>query len=310
MRLCRTIALIFFVGAVLSIPGCIMEDNKGCVWAIDVSFFSQTICQPEHDYPPEIEDLLICVFDGDGVLVDYRHKNDVTIGPAYFERFDMRRNGTYSVAAWSGIADPLFAVGELTVGGTRKDDLLFRLKRSNSRTTLSENTVVYYGDSPGVYVAGSKRGASNTTVNLKEVTNRLTVVVEGLLANPEDYEICVESDDGSMTLGGRIADDEVIMFDPFERIEQVRLTACFAMLKLEPEHVNILLIRNVAENEVVFEEDLLETLLLKNPGIYLECDHDFVIRLTGTEVAEDGTYMITEIRVNEWLVYSYEWEGN
>ncbi|MFC4677192.1 FimB/Mfa2 family fimbrial subunit, partial [Dysgonomonas termitidis] len=83
------------------------------------------------------------------------------------------------------------------------------------------------------------------------------------------------------------------------------LEARLTILKLATGCNTSLVIRNRADNSELYRGDLLGTLLLKNPEVNLACDHDFTIRFTAKDQCRCGTYMITEIWVNNWLVHSY-----
>ncbi len=84
------------------------------------------------------------------------------------------------------------------------------------------------------------------------------------------------------------------------------LTAKFNTLKLETGHDDRLTIKGVGEagGEVLYNEDLLGTLLLQNPNVNLRCDHDFIIRFKVKEHID--TYVVTEVWVNDWLIHSYQ----
>jgi hypothetical protein len=69
---------------------------------------------------------------------------------------------------------------------------------------------------------------------------------------------------------------------------------------------NTLVVRHRGSGAELYRGDLLGTLLLKNPGVNLACDHDFTIRFTTADRCDCGTYTVMEIWVNRWLVHSYE----
>jgi len=78
------------------------------------------------------------------------------------------------------------------------------------------------------------------------------------------------------------------------------------MLKLETGQENTLVIKSKEGETELFRGSLLGTLLLKNPEVNLACDHDFVIDFTAEDQCDCGEYIILEIRVNNWLVHSYQ----
>lgn len=293
------------------LSGCVEQRyDSNCTQGLDISFFSRTICQPEPTYPEEITDLLICVFDNDDVLADFRYRENIALSRDYSERIEIG-NGLYMVTAWSGIDVSVFDIDELQNGVTKKDDLLFRLKRTGDNASPTDGLKVYHGESRAVYVP--KAGKSeviyeNAKVNLLEVTNRLTVTVEGLEGDIEDYSISIESDNGSMNVDGSIADDQIVKYEPVVLSDPETLRTAFTTLKLETGYNNTIIIKNDVNGTELYRGSLLGTLILKNPEVNLNCDHDFEIRFTAEDQCQCGTYTITEIWVNNWLVHSYDAE--
>lgn len=304
MELRYKIILVFV--ALLSLSGCIDEDLESCQQGIDVFLYSKSMCQQNVSYPDQIKNITLCVFDKNGMLVSYRQKDDVTLNEDYTERIDVE-SGLYTVIVWSGINDSSLDVTKLQDGETRKGDLLFRLKREQGLASSIDGKSLYYGESRAVYVENGKSDAlyEQVSVNMLEVTNRLTVTVEGLNGNLDDYEINIESDNGSMNVDGSIAEDEVIKYDFIQSVSDGILESQFTLLKLETGNNNTLVIRDKVTGEELYRESLLGTLLLKNPYVNLNCDHDFTINFTAKDQCNCGTYMITEIWVNSWLVHSY-----
>ena len=195
------------------------------------------------------------------------------------------------------------------MGKTTKEDWLFRLKRSQHIAVLMEDVQVYTGESRAVYLDGGTSGISeHTSVNLQEITNRLTISVEGLDRNKEEYEVYIESGNGSMKVSGSLADDETVRYNPVTSSDNERINEKFYLLKLETGHNNTIVIRNKISGKELYRGSLLGTLLLKNPEVDLNCDHDFTIKFTAQDQCECGTYTIKEIWVNNWLVHSYDAE--
>lgn len=305
---CKSILLTSVILLSL-VSGCIKEENENCTQGINVSFYSKTSCQTDTLYPEQIKDIALCVFDKKGILVAYQRSYDLNLQKYYSQNIEVN-SGLYSMVAWSGLDDSHYDLSNLENNVTQKSDLLFRLKRVLHDAISLEGNRVYYGESPAVYVAqasDSKPAFEHTAINLQEITNRLTITVEGL-TRAEDYEIEIESDNGSMNLDGTIAQDEVIDYHPTHLVKDEGLEAQFTILKLETGHNSTLIIKNKLDGTEVYRGSLLGTLLLKNPDVNLNCDHDFTVRFTAEDQCECGTYAITEIWVNNWLVHSYNTE--
>jgi len=306
----RPILLIYVVLlSLLSACDSLYEDGYECIQGINVSFYSKTLCQTDTVYPEQVKDITLCVFDKNGVLVSYQKSNDITLQRDYSQQVQVN-GGLYTVMAWSGLDGDHYDLTALQTGATTKSDLLFRLKRAAGLASSIEGTRIYYGESPAVYVeqaTGSEPIFENTTINMLEMTNRITVLVEGL-ARAEDYQIEIESDNGSMNIDGSIAQDDVLEHTAEHIVREGTLESTFTLLKLETGHNNTLIIKSRLDGRELYRGSLLGTLLLKNPDVNLACDHDFRIRFTAEDQCNCGTYMIAKIWVNNWLVHSYDTE--
>lgn len=310
MKLCfqsvLSISIIFYS---LFLSGCIRDDTD-CYYSptLIVSLYSMSPCETDTVYPTGIKDITLCVFDKNDILVAYVHKDNVTLGKGYTEEITVTEKGIYTVMAWSGIYTGYFDLNQPQLGQTTKKDWLFHLKRLQNIAVSIEGIQVYAGESRAVYMDGAISRSERASVNLQEITNRLTVTIEGLNRNEEEYEVYIESDNGSMQLDGSIAEDEIVRFNPMISINNGRLNERFSLLKLETGHNNTIVIRHKISGKELYRGSFLGTLLLKNPEVNLDCDHDFIIRFTTQDQCECGTYTIQEIWVNNWLVHSYDTE--
>ncbi|MCD7962932.1 MAG: FimB/Mfa2 family fimbrial subunit [Rikenellaceae bacterium] len=298
-----SLAFIFF-------QSCINDDNDSmeeCSQGLSISFYSRTKCQAEATYP-EVNDLMVFIFDKNDILVRYSQLNDINTGSGFTHTEDLE-SGLYTVTAWSGLNDYHFFINEVEEGATSKEDLLFSLERNGNQAVSLENINVYFGESNTVYVQEKTSGSvyDNIAVNILEVTNRITITVEGLPAEDE-YEILIESGNGSMNIDGEIAEDETIIYNPEEILDSEILKSRFTLLKLETGPEYTIIIRNITEDSELYRGSLLGALILKNPYVNLNCDHDFTINFTAHDQCDCGTYTIAEIWVNNWLVHSYETE--
>ncbi|MCD8260429.1 MAG: FimB/Mfa2 family fimbrial subunit [Bacteroides sp.] len=295
----------------LLLSSCVKEDEDRCdgLRGVDIRFYSSTVCQTDTVYPQQIKDLLYGVFDEKEVLVFYEQLSDVELSAGYSRRAELI-SGLYTVIAWSGISQEYYTVSGWQTGVTRKSDLLLRVIRKESKVTLPAEISLFYGESAALYIPDNKDPKTyyaQAAVNMLEITNRLTISVEGL-TNPEDFEVVIEADNGSMNVNGTLATDELIEYQATENVTGGVLNASVTLMKLETGITNTLVIRDRNSGTEVFRGNLLGTLLLKNPEVNLACDHDFTIRFTAEDQCECGTYIMTEIWVNNWLVHSYDFE--
>lgn len=295
------------------VSGCVKQSENYCpedesIQGINVSFYSRNACQDENEYPDRIKDLSIFVFNNDDILADFRKVNDIEFSSDINEKFNVEE-GLYTVLAWSGIDNQAFDIEAPVKGITTKTDLLLSLKRTGGYAESIGNVSVYFGESRAVYVSEAEDTTpiyENAAVNMLEQTNRISVSVEGLQGDPEEYEIIIESKNGSMEVGGAVAEDELIRYANSSIVAEGILYADFTTLKLETGVESTLIIRNKVTNKEVFRGSLLGTLILKNPYINLNCDHDFEIAFTVQDICDCGTYMLAEITINDWVIHSYQ----
>lgn len=288
--------------------GCIEEENRtDCKQGIRVSFYSKSSCLTDTVYPNWSSNMILCVFDQSNTLTTYITKENVELSKNYMEELLITSgSGVYTVTTWFGINTSTYDINDLKPGITKKDDILFRLKRTQESAYSLEGEQVYFGESPAFYINSKEYTVQNTTVNLQEISNRLTVSIEGINSDPEEYEIYIESSSSSMNLDGTIAQDILLRYDSEKRTStSMQVIDEFTLLKLETGYTYTLVIKNKKNEQELYRESLLGTLLLKNPYVNLDCDHDFTIQFTAKDLCECGTYTIMEIWVNNWLVHSY-----
>lgn len=286
------------------ISGCVYERTDDCPQGIDVRLYSKTPCRIDTVYP-RLSGLDLRVFDYHGRLVSDRLSSDSVLTEHYTTRMKAE-NGLYGVTAWSGLDADVF---ERHVAD-KKSSLLFRLKVSGGVAASLEGKRVYYGQSPVVFLPDPAEYGSvfeAVAIPVQEITNRLTIQVEGLPPTGA-YEAVIESANGAMHTDGSIAPGEVITYGSQASFTGVLLEARLTILQLATGCHSSLVIRNQADHSELYRGDLLGTLLLKNPEVNLACDHDFTIRFTTQDQCQCGTYMISGIWVNNWLVHSYNTE--
>ncbi|MDR0865106.1 MAG: FimB/Mfa2 family fimbrial subunit [Candidatus Symbiothrix sp.] len=289
----------------LLLSGCVYDDRSDCPQGINVEVYSQTACRPDTIYPEQIQDLTLFVFDTNGTLVSYQQNEPIQLQKGR-QQAVKASNGLFTVLAWAGLNAGLYDLDLQNI--TTRQDILFRLKRVAEQALSIEGNTIYYGESPAVFLPDPKDAGSvfeHTAINMQEITNRITVSVEGL-PNAENYEINIESRNASMNVDGSIASDEKINYASKTEVKAGVLESKFTLLKLSTGYNSTIVIKSKQDGQELYRGDLLGTLLLKNPDVNLACDHDFTIRFTTKDQCKCGTYTIMEIWVNNWLVHSYE----
>jgi hypothetical protein len=303
MRILQSVAALS-----LLCTGCgIWEDMDDCPQGIDIAFYSKTPCAIQRSYPADISDLRLYLFDERGVLAGVNTAPEVRLASDYTYTVEAK-NGLYTVVAWAGVNAETFDMATPRVGITTKDDVLFSLRNIEGRALPYDGHRVYYGESeavslpdPAIYGSVFKE----VSVNMSELTNRITVEVEGL-PSPDDYEVTIETRMGAVCFGGGEKSGNQIDYMPVVHPASDVLAASFTVMELTTGFGTSLVVCHKASGKELYRGDLLGTLLLKNPNVNLACDHDFTIRFTTEDKCDCGTYTIMEIWVNDWLVHSYE----
>lgn len=292
---------VFFLGG-----GCdsvIYDQMLDCPQGVYLKFYTKTPCDVDSLYPADIKNLNVYVFDSENKFVSEYKASNVTLSSDYEFLIPIYPHGTYSFVAWANIDDH-YELQNLQQGSTTKEDLLLRMKQTAGVADNLKGTSLYVGSSSDVSLPDpeSVLGAyyAHTAIGMALYTNRIEVVVEGVVT-PQNYHVEIGIRNSDYAVKGNILTTGQPMQYPAEYSYSNNIfSAKFTTLRLEQGYDGRIVLRE-KENKVLYDEDLLETVLLQNPNVNLNCDHDFVIRF---KVQED-TYVVTEVWVNDWLVHTY-----
>lgn len=309
----KILFMLFALGTIFG--GCdslIYDDLSDCPQGVYVKFYSMTPCQVDSLYPSDIRNLNVYAFDKNDILISSQEVKDATLGKNYRLLVPVPSHGLYTFVAWGGINDH-YTLQSFQTGKTTKKEVLLSLKHAQTVAENLTGTKLYQGISPAVMMPDPKDVGSwyeYTAVNMQEVTNRIEVIVEGLPeTDVKNYSIGLTLRNSDYTFDGQIAmKGDSINYPAQTTVTGEVISAKFTTLKLATGYHDWIIIKDTKNNKVLYHGDLLGTLLLKNPNVNLACDHDFVIRFRAKDKCECGTYVITEIFVNNWLVHSYETE--
>jgi hypothetical protein len=288
----KVLLLLLIIGC----GSCIYDDRSDCPQGINVNFYSLTECSVDTLHPV-LQNVRLFVFDANGNLVAQQQNTETAI-PAQGE-------GYLTVIAWAGLDADRY---EIVQNVTSKKDLLFRLKRTAEQAVSIAGTIVYYGESDPVFLPDPTKSGSvfeHAAINMREITNRLTITVEGL-PDAANYEIGIESRSTAMNVNSSIARDDLLHYASSTAINNGVLESKFTLLKLVTGYDNTIVVKNKQDGRELYRGDLLGTLLLKNPQVNLACDNDFTVKFTTKDQCQCGDYMIAQIWVNNWLVHSYD----
>ncbi|MDR0834750.1 MAG: FimB/Mfa2 family fimbrial subunit [Candidatus Symbiothrix sp.] len=226
-----------------------------------------------------------CIYDNDlsdcpqGIIVDFYSKTPCNVDTLYPE--------------FSNVTIALYdANGNFVPSRAKNDTINAKNGTFTVKATATDGEHRYAGESEPVFLPDPQDAGTvfkYAPINMKEITSRVTIVVTGL-PNANNYEVTIESPDA--TLDGNVS-----------KIGELDVE--FTVLNLATNFKGDVVIKTKQDGTELYRGDLLNALLLQNPTVNLECDHDFDIRFTVDDHGQTGTYAIAQIWVNNWLVHSY-----
>lgn len=313
----KILITLFALGTILW--GCdslIYDDMKDCPQGVYVKFYSMTPCAVDSTFIGQVSDMHLFTFNDKDVLVSVINQKNVSLERNY-EVLVPVTNGYYSFIGWAGVNDK-FTVASFNEGVTTKQDVMLTLKSQNKQAEALGNHQVWQGVSPVVHlqdpaVVGTEY--KYTAVNLQEVTNRINVEIElheSVLkdANPKDFTVEIVSANGTMNIDGSMPlKTEVLTYPSVVTHTDKSLKAQYSLMDLKTGYGNMITVRNIKTDEVIWHSDLIGSILLKNPDVNLECKNDFDVKFIIRDKCLDcGTYVCWEIFVEGWPVHSYTTE--
>lgn len=316
----RYIYLTFVLPLIMVLSSCdslIFDDLSNCPQGVYVSFYSKTECAQDSSYPGVVQDLYLFAFDSKDqlVAVDARHNPNLSKD---YELLMYLKPGYYTFVAWAGNLDKnVFDLSDLRINKSTKQDVYMTLKSKGATLLNVGNRKVWSGVSPVAELKSLKeKGAVDfihTSVNLLEQTNRINVEVElheSVLKDvkPQDFRVEVGSSNYSLNLNGSIRSNlPQLAYLSTNEFTANKLISKFVMLPLEYGRNNEITIVNQKDGKVVWNGDLIGSILLKNPNINLNCLHDFNIKFVIKDKCLDcHSYVCWAIYIDDWQIHSYQ----
>ena len=318
-----TLALL----SLLLLGGChpmVYEQMDDCPREVEVSLYSQSPCDAQPTYPEDMTSVLLVAYNDRGeVVATETHKGAVTAETRV--RMTLPTSDPVRVVAWSGLDEETF---DLTPGA-RADELFAALRAGRDLT----GRVIRQGVTERLLLPDlDKTGSESHTrvsVNLLELTNRITIHVLGLdepekismevtsandrygglgklldvrgRSTPYSYPVAIERKANTHT--GKPKPGCVPEYDG-------EVTGMVTTLSMESGHESFLSIHKEGLSAPVYEADLVGLVLLaakKGAPVDLRCDHDFVVELKVRRCPECGDgYEAASITVNNWQVHSVD----
>ena len=319
----RILMSLSILGVVFGSCDSLLYDNLAdCSQGVYVKFYSMTPCETDSSFIGNVSDLSVFAFDENDKLVVMHQQKDAFL-TRDFEVLMPVSNGNYTFVTWAGVNDK-FTVETFTPGTTTKKDVMMTLKiNGNSAVKLGDDKV-WQGESRTVHLPDPALFGTQyryTAVNLREVTNRMKLIVEFDRKTmkeklPKDLRVQVSSSNSIMNIDGSLKRNTPAIVYP---AQNVKLTDdvgewSFSMLDLVTgmnNNLKIILEEEgdvSGEEKIVFDNDLIASILLraKESGVSLDCENDFVVKFEIKDYCvECWTHFSCNIYVNNWLVHSY-----
>ena len=309
--------MLFALGIIMW--GCdslIYEDMADCPQGVYVGFYSMTPCAVDSTFIGDVSDLHLFAFDDKDRLVSVTHREKVLLDKN-FSLLVPVSNGYFSFIGWAGVNDN-FSTGEFKTGTTSKKDVMLALKSKNNQAFPLSDHKVWQGESPSIFLQDPVKVGSeykHTSVNLRQVTNRINVIVElhesvTDKSKPEDYTVEIASGNGNINIDGSMPlNQQVLSYPSVVSYSASSLKAQFSLMDLKTGYNNLITVKNKESKTMVWQGDLLGSILLKNNNVNLECQNDFDVKfIIKDKCLNCGTYICWAIYVNDWLIHSYETE--
>lgn len=313
------IGLLVIGTAFWSCESLIYDDLRNCPQGVYVKFYSKTMCAEDSLFIGKVPSLTVFAFDQEGKLRYLIEQEDVSLTED-FEVFVPVSNGNYSFIAWAGVNEK-FKKSTFNIGVTSRSDIMLAINSvDNIATEISAEDRIWHGESPVIFLPDPSEYGSlykYTNVNLKELTNRIKIVIEFDQTtmtnyNPSKLEVTVSSANGIVNIDGHTPLNMPILTYPSIETKLDKNTASwyYSMLDLKTGYSNTL---NIAYNEnnkkeTIFNGDLISSILFKatEKGINLNCENNFTVKfLIKDYCAECKSPFSCAIYINDWLIYSY-----
>lgn len=126
-------------------------------------------------------------------------------------------------------------------------------------------------------------------------------------SEPKDFQVEILSANSVMSVASTIPlNTPQISYPATSELTDNSYRASFSTMDLKNGHNSVIRILDTKNNRMVWEGDLLGSILFKNPNVNFNCEHDFNIRFVIKDKCLDcGTYICWAIYVNNWLIHSY-----
>lgn len=299
----------------------IYDDFKDCPQGVYLKFYSMTPCAEDSTFIGNVSSLTVFAFDETNNLIHTVTKENVNLTSDY-ELLVPVSDGYFSFIAWAGV-DARFEQSAFKSGNTTKQAVMASIKAKEDLAADLNGAHIWQGESDAVFLPDPNEFGEvykYTTVNLREKTNRVRVIVEFdssvTALTPKDLTVSLTAANGTFRIDGSMPLDNPILTYPLQNTTYTdnRVAWDFTLLELLTGYHNKLTITYPATGDKVFDGDLLASILLNtiDGGINLACENDFTVKFLVkdycSECGMQKTAFTCAVYVNDWLVHSYDTE--
>ena len=219
--------------------------------------------------------------------------------------------GTYKIKVWSGV-DKSYT--ESVVQKTT--DAYLSLSQKENQVQVTELEPLYIGESETFETPRAKGEGSvfkEIAIPMVEKTNRIKVLLtldESVEEDINNFEVIIRSANGLQNGDGSLPTHQPqLTYQKNYSVEKNESQSYFHVLDLKMGQQNELIIRNKRSNEIIYQGDLLGSILMKNYNINIDCENDFELKFKLSDRCKGCyTFYCSAIWVNDWLIHSYDTE--
>lgn len=327
----RHTALLIATLLLTSCSKWVFDDLATCPRGVYLHLYSQTDCQSSPTYPEEVREVTLFLFDEQGRLAALQQESGLSLGEGKEVLVPLTADGAYRAVAWAGVDPQLFTTEAFTIGTTTIDDLYTTLREE---ADLRGHTVWQGATERDILLTPLREGETeqyvHASINLREQTNRITIIVDGL-EHTDDVALSVTGGNVDYLHSGALREQGTLHSYPYEeeRVESSydpsmtrpneapghngKYTATLTTLRLESGRSTQLTLTGKESGKVLYRNDLYGLIHVANEKskgeVNVRCQNDFVIylKVKRCPTCSDG-YSLAEIRVNNWGIHSIDVE--
>lgn len=308
-RILQVFSLLIFI-SLTSCDALIYDNLEDCETGVSLRFYHTHACSSLKTPFTELKDLRILTFDDQDNLIKQIKREEWTQTEENGLTLVLPQ-GTYKIKVWSGV-DKSYT--ESVVQKTT--DAYLSLSQKENQVQVTELEPLYIGESETFETPRAKGEGSvfkEIAIPMVEKTNRIKVLLtldESVEEDINNFEVIIRSANGLQNGDGSLPTHQPqLTYQKNYSVEKNESQSYFHVLDLKMGQQNELIIRNKRSNEIIYQGDLLGSILMKNYNINIDCENDFELKFKLSDRCKGCyTFYCSAIWVNDWLIHSYDTE--